>query len=69
MPGKMTGVDLAHDVRHRWPSIPIILVSGYSEHAQAAKNAGFIVLPKPLPLAEFENAVLQSMRCSEDRWH
>ncbi len=28
MPGSMDGLKLAHFIRHRWPPIPVILVSG-----------------------------------------
>lgn len=45
MPGDMDGVDLAHSVRNTFPTIPIILFSGYYEDAKDA--GGFEFIPKP----------------------
>ncbi|MFH6782235.1 MULTISPECIES: response regulator [Methylobacterium] len=49
MPG-MSGIDLAEEVRRRWPSLPFLLVTG---HAEAARiPADFSVLEKPFPSAD-----------------
>lgn len=37
MPG-MTGVDLAHSVQARWPSLPILVISGYSDAIGLSAN-------------------------------
>jgi DNA-binding NtrC family response regulator len=46
MPGDMDGVDLAHSIRHAYPAIPVILISGFVEEA-ALKSSGFPFIPKP----------------------
>ena len=45
MPGDLSGLDLAHSVRHTFPAIPVILFSGYSKDAKDA--AGFEFISKP----------------------
>ncbi|MFL6734587.1 MAG: PAS domain S-box protein [Sphingomicrobium sp.] len=49
MPGGISGLELARKVRARFPEMPILLTTGYSE--QASGNHGFPVLTKPY---EFE---------------
>jgi CheY-like chemotaxis protein len=50
MPGGMSGVDLAHVVRERWPALSVVLTTGYIEAARAATTLGLEVLVKPYPL-------------------
>jgi signal transduction histidine kinase/transposase InsO family protein/ActR/RegA family two-component response regulator len=45
MPGSMSGVDLAREVRRLHPGLPIVLATGYSE--DVARITGVTVLPKP----------------------
>jgi PAS domain S-box-containing protein len=45
MPGPMTGIELGHIVRERWPDMPILLASGYLREDQDAN--GFPLLQKP----------------------
>jgi signal transduction histidine kinase len=47
MPGGMGGMDLAREVSRKYPSLPVVLTTGFSEAATAAAQAGFRVLPKP----------------------
>jgi PAS domain S-box-containing protein len=47
MPGERNGLDLAHTVRERWPSLPILLATGYSDAASRATQEGFTLLAKP----------------------
>jgi CheY-like chemotaxis protein len=48
MPGKVNGCELARQVRTRWPNIPVILTSGYSEELLTARSiSDDIVVPKP----------------------
>ena len=48
MPGLMNGVDLAFEIRRRWPDLPVLLTSGYAETAiRDAEAAGIPVLAKP----------------------
>jgi PAS domain S-box-containing protein len=46
MPGTIDGVGLAHEVRSRYPGLPVMLTTGYSAAAAAAPS-GLRILPKP----------------------
>lgn len=46
MPG-MNGVELAKEIKERFPSMPVILATGYSDAAKSAKAEGFTIIPKP----------------------
>jgi PAS domain S-box-containing protein len=48
MPGGISGIELARKVRDRFPELPILLTTGYSE--QVAGTHGFPVLQKPYEL-------------------
>ncbi|WP_207459271.1 PAS domain S-box protein [Azospirillum sp. SYSU D00513] len=45
MPGSMSGVDLAREAQSRFPGLPVILATGYSE--EIARATGIQVLAKP----------------------
>jgi PAS domain S-box-containing protein len=45
MPGGISGIELARRVRERFPELPVLLTTGYSE--QVTGNHGFPVLQKP----------------------
>jgi CheY-like chemotaxis protein len=47
MPGEMNGFDLAQRVRDRWPSLPVLLATGYSDQAAKAIKEGFPLISKP----------------------
>jgi CheY-like chemotaxis protein len=47
MPGEMNGFDLAQRVRERWPTLPVLLATGYSDQAAKAIKAGFPLISKP----------------------
>jgi nitrogen-specific signal transduction histidine kinase/ActR/RegA family two-component response regulator len=47
MPGELNGLDLARAVRARWPFIPVLLATGYSEAGGRATQEGFPLLAKP----------------------
>jgi CheY-like chemotaxis protein len=46
MPG-MNGIDLAREVRRRWPDLPVVLTSGYSHVLAEEGSHGFDLLQKP----------------------
>ena len=46
MPGAMNGLDLAREVRSRYPNVPVLLTTGYSE-AAALKPPDFPLITKP----------------------
>ena len=43
----MSGVDLGRTIRQRWPALPVVLTSGYSEALAADARHGFDLLHKP----------------------
>jgi PAS domain S-box-containing protein len=55
MPGGITGIELAQKVRSRFPELPILLTTGYSE--EAVKAHGFPVLQKPYELDSLAGAL------------
>jgi len=55
MPGGISGIELARKVRGRFPELPILLTTGYSE--QVGGTHGFPVLQKPYELESLGSAV------------
>jgi PAS domain S-box-containing protein len=49
MPGGMSGVDLAREIRKRRRDLPVVLTTGYVEVARTAMAEGLEVLVKPYP--------------------
>ena len=51
LPGVMDGIDLAREVRLRWPFLPVILTSGYPREGQLPLGIDFMSKPwQPLNL-------------------
>jgi CheY-like chemotaxis protein len=63
MPG-MSGVDLARDLRHRWPELPVLIVSGYAEVEGLAP--GFQRLTKPFRSAELAASLTALATAAEE---
>ncbi len=59
MPGGMNGIELAEELRHRRPALPIVLVSGYAASASAAP-AQFPVLRKPFRMEQLAQAIARA---------
>lgn len=58
MPGTMSGVDLAREIRRRRSSLPVLLTSGFAGRAlHGAAEENFLVLPKPYEIAELDRAL------------
>jgi CheY-like chemotaxis protein len=59
MPGGISGFDLAHRIRGRWPSLNVLLTSGYApDVGQSASDAArYEILSKPYSQAALEQAV------------
>jgi CheY-like chemotaxis protein len=55
MPGGITGIELARKLRDRFPELPILLTTGYSE--QVTASHGFPVLQKPYQLDALASAL------------
>ena len=47
MPGGVSGVQLAREIRRRYPTLPIVLTTGYVEAAAALEDGEFALLLKP----------------------
>ncbi|KRB79729.1 histidine kinase [Sphingomonas sp. Root710] len=61
MPGEMSGLDLVRVIGRKWPGIPAVLMTGYSDAASAASAEGVRLLHKPYRIdalaAEIEAAI------------
>jgi signal transduction histidine kinase/ActR/RegA family two-component response regulator len=67
MPGRMNGVELAREIAQRRPDLPVLLTTGFSEAATAAREHGYRLLAKPYrmeALAEALNEVRRDRRPS-----
>jgi CheY-like chemotaxis protein len=53
MPGDMDGVDLAHSIKDSFPTLPVILISGYADRVPA----GFAFVQKPFMPEKISEAV------------
>ena len=60
MPGGISGIELAERVRNRFPELPILLTTGYSEEVGATH--GFPVLQKPYELDSLAGALRRVLK-------
>jgi PAS domain S-box-containing protein len=60
MPDAMNGVDLAVQVRDRFPQLPILLTSGYNDAVTPGSGA-FPILRKPVPYNELYRAICAAL--------
>jgi PAS domain S-box-containing protein len=60
MPGGISGVELADKVRGRFPELPILLTTGYSE--QVTGDHGFPVLQKPYEMSLLAAALTKLLK-------
>jgi PAS domain S-box-containing protein len=60
MPGGISGIELARKVRDRYPELPILLTTGYSE--EVGGNHGFPVLQKPYELDTLVGALQKLLK-------
>jgi len=65
MPG-ITGLELAREVEHLYPTLPVVLTTGYSEVFVQEGVEKFRLLPKPYSIEAMSNvlreAVLESRK-------
>ena len=59
MPGPMNGIDLAETILKRFPSLPVLLATGFSNAALAPGALRFPVLAKPYSVQELTRRVGQ----------
>jgi two-component system NtrC family sensor kinase len=60
MPGGIDGLALAEEIRSRFPRLPVLLTSGFSE-ALHTVGAQFTLLRKPFEVAELERALRRAL--------
>jgi two-component system, NtrC family, sensor kinase len=65
MPGGMNGLELGHAIRQRYPAMPVLLATGYSDSARDAVSQGFAVLQKPFDLASIERGLREAQRLAQ----
>jgi CheY-like chemotaxis protein len=60
MPG-MSGIELADAIRERWPTLPVILATGYSDEL-VAKRPEFPSIAKPFTSADLQDAIASALQ-------
>ena len=60
MPGTIDGVGLAREIRSRYPDLPVLLTTGYSDAAQAAP-ADLKILRKPFDTVALRGFIADTM--------
>jgi len=60
MPGGISGIELAQKVRNRFPEMPILLTTGYSE--QVSGSHGFPILQKPYEMDGLASALSKILK-------
>jgi PAS domain S-box-containing protein len=60
MPGVMNGIALAQEIGNRYPQIPVLLTSGYSDVVQTA-DSRFAILRKPFQLPALERFIRDAL--------
>jgi two-component system NtrC family sensor kinase len=67
MPGGMNGLDLAREISARFPTIPVLLTTGYSASAQDAVRQGVVVLQKPYDLESLRRNIREAIEGAKTR--
>jgi DNA-binding NtrC family response regulator len=62
MPGGVSGLQLAREIRSRHPHLPVILTTGYVEAASGMKDGEFGLLLKPYSLESLADALKIEVR-------
>ena len=60
MPGSMNGIALAQAIGSRYPQVPVLLTSGYSDVVQTAESQ-FAILRKPFQLPALEKSIREAL--------
>ncbi len=67
MPGVMTGVNLAEELKRRWPRLPVVLTTGYSNVLAEGAGKGFDVLRKPYSVEALSNLISVVLQRKDER--
>jgi signal transduction histidine kinase len=57
MPGGVSGLSLAREIRRRYPGLAVLLTTGYIESAAAMEDGEFPLLPKPYTIEAVADAL------------
>jgi len=57
MPGGVSGLQLAREIRRRYPTLSVVLTTGYVEAAADMEEQEFRLLPKPYTLESLADAL------------
>ena len=68
MPGGVSGLELAREIRRRQPGLPVVLTTGYSEAAAGMNDGEFGLLLKPYRLEALAQ-VLTRIELKRPRWN
>ncbi|GJE57733.1 Sensor histidine kinase RcsC [Methylobacterium thuringiense] len=60
MPG-MNGIDMAREIRHRLPNLPVVLASGYSHVLAEQGTHGFPLLKKPYSMEDLSRILRRAV--------
>ena len=63
MPGALNGVDLAREVKRRFPRMAVVIATGYSE--RAVQVPGVQALPKPYNVQQVVEALSSALRLQQ----
>jgi PAS domain S-box-containing protein len=66
MPGAMNGLALAQEINSRYPGVPVVLTSGYSDAVRTAATQ-FPILRKPFEVAALAGLIRQAMESTNRR--
>jgi CheY-like chemotaxis protein len=69
MPGAHNGIDLAEAAQALAAPIPVILITGYAQELERARNVNVRVLSKPFDIALLESMLQTIAREREPRAH
>ena len=58
MPDGMSGIELAQEVKSRFPTIPVLLATGYSDALADATAKGLRIIAKPYRTKELCSSVI-----------
>jgi two-component system NtrC family sensor kinase len=65
MPGEINGLMLAREIGRRYPDLPVLLTSGYSDMVHAAEMEPVMILRKPFDDAALGKAVRDALRAKQ----
>jgi len=57
MPGGMDGVELAQEIHRNFPSLPVLLTSGYNDAIEKVNAAGLAFIVKPYRTEELTRKI------------